>query len=107
MTHTCHAHGCPTTVPPKLFMCRLHWYRVRAPLRALVWAHYRPGQERDKRPTPAYLAVTFTAIAELAQAADPVEAAVYHTRANELRHALVARGEPDPLRGVASLPAAG
>ena len=107
MSHTCHAHGCTTTVPPKLFMCRRHWYAVRAPLRDLVWRHYRPGQEADKRPTPAYLAVTFTCIAELAERTDPVAAAEFFTRARALRYALLGRGEPDPLQGVAPLLAVG
>lgn len=58
MSHHCHAVGCTTRVPPKLFMCRTHWYMVPRPLRQAVWATYRPGQESDKRPSWEYLEAT-------------------------------------------------
>ena len=60
--HTCHAHGCDTEVPPRLFMCRRHWYRLPKPYRDAIWAAYRPGQENDKRPSRAYLAAARAAI---------------------------------------------
>lgn len=28
MEHTCHADMCAAVVPPKMFMCRTHWYMV-------------------------------------------------------------------------------
>jgi hypothetical protein len=62
MAHTCHAKGCPVPVPPKLLMCRKHWYMVPKPLRDAVWAEYRPGQEIDKQPSMAYLHVMRAAI---------------------------------------------
>lgn len=57
--HTCHAIGCETPVPRKMFMCRRHWYMVPKHLRDAVWAHYTPGQERDlSKVTDEYLNVT-------------------------------------------------
>jgi hypothetical protein len=53
--HTCHATGCQTEVPPKLFMCRKHWFRLPKEMRDLVWENYVPGQEIRKDPTPEYL----------------------------------------------------
>lgn len=56
MAHTCHAYNCKRPVPPKLMMCGKHWAIVPAELKAKVWKYYRPGQERDKRPSMEYLA---------------------------------------------------
>ena len=58
MTHTCHAYDCGQGVPPKMFMCRKHWFMVPPRLRARIWATYRPGQEVDKNPSLEYLSVT-------------------------------------------------
>lgn len=67
MSHTCHAHGCQQRVPPKMFMCKRHWFMVPKPLRDAIWATYRPGQERDKAPSPAYLANAVAAISAVAE----------------------------------------
>lgn len=56
--HNCHAHNCKTEVPPKMFMCLKHWRMIPKELQALVWKHYRTGQEIDKNPTSQYLEVT-------------------------------------------------
>lgn len=58
--HTCHAEGCDTHVPPRLFMCKHHWYMVPRDLRAWVWAEYTLGQERlDGTPIrPGYFDAT-------------------------------------------------
>lgn len=61
-THTCHAAGCNVPVPPKLFMCRRHWFMLPKRLRDAVWAVYVPGQEIRKDPTAVYIAVTDEAI---------------------------------------------
>jgi hypothetical protein len=37
--------------------CSTHWYSLPKDLRDEVWRTYRPGQEDDKRPSPAYLNV--------------------------------------------------
>ncbi len=64
--HYCHAMGCGKHVPPKLLMCLKHWRMVPSDLQRLVWRHYRPGQEIDKRPSEAYLAVMKRAIQAVA-----------------------------------------
>lgn len=56
--HTCHAAGCSVAVPPKMFMCRRHWYMLPKKLRDSVWETYRPGQEVDKKPTVEYILTT-------------------------------------------------
>lgn len=64
--HLCHALGCKAAVPPKLLMCARHWRMVPRMIQAGVWKHYRPGQERDKRPTPEYLEAASAAIRAVA-----------------------------------------
>ncbi len=66
--HRCHAVNCDVQVPPKLLMCRRHWYMVPKPLRDAVWAEYRAGQEVRKDPSRTYLKVAGQAIAEVAAA---------------------------------------
>lgn len=67
MPHTCHAESCQVPVPPKMLMCRKHWYMVPAPLRREVWRVYRPGQEIDKNPSSEYLDVMRAAIDAVAE----------------------------------------
>ena len=55
MSHTCHWPGCKTPVPPKLWGCRTHWYKLPKQLRDLIWRTYVPGQEITKTPSRAYL----------------------------------------------------
>jgi len=55
MSHTCHAYRCQTPCPPRMLMCRAHWFQVPKPLQDAVWAAYRPGQEEDKQPSAAWL----------------------------------------------------
>jgi hypothetical protein len=64
--HLCHADGCRIPVPPRMFMCRGHWYSLPKPLRDAIWATYRPGQEVRKDPSPEYLAAAQAAIGYLA-----------------------------------------
>lgn len=66
MPHLCHAENCQAPVPPKMLMCRKHWWMVPAPLRREVWRCYRPGQEIDKRPSAEYLDVMRAAIEAVA-----------------------------------------
>jgi len=63
--HTCHATGCKRPVPPRMFMCRRHWFMLPKGHRDAIWAAYRPGQEIDKRPSREYLHVARAAIREL------------------------------------------
>jgi hypothetical protein len=67
MAHLCHAKACEVAVPPKMFMCKRHWYMVPKPMRDEVWAVYVPGQEIRKDPTLEYLLVTQLAIEEVAR----------------------------------------
>lgn len=55
MSHTCHAHGCKRTVPPKMLMCLKHWKMVPKFAQDEIWATYVPGQEIRKDPSDAYL----------------------------------------------------
>lgn len=66
MKHTCHAKLCQIVVPPKMFMCRQHWYMVPFKLRRAIWAAYVPGQEIRKDPSREYLAVAQEAIEAVA-----------------------------------------
>lgn len=53
--HTCHARGCKVTVPPRMFMCKHHWFALPERMRRKLWSLYVPGQERTKTPTPEYI----------------------------------------------------
>lgn len=55
MNHLCHAMNCKTRVPPKMFMCRPHWYMLPKAMRDRLWELYVPGQERRKDPTTEYI----------------------------------------------------
>jgi hypothetical protein len=55
--HACHWQGCTEQVPPAMWGCKRHWFALPATLRARIWAAYRPGQEKDGRPSEDYLAV--------------------------------------------------
>lgn len=55
--HHCHWPGCERKVPPAMWGCRQHWFRLPAELRAKVWRTFRPGQEISKTPSREYVAV--------------------------------------------------
>jgi hypothetical protein len=65
--HLCHAQDCTRPVPPKMFMCRTHWFMVPKPMQDRIWRHYVPGQERRKDPTLEYLAAAMEAIRYVAE----------------------------------------
>lgn len=102
--HVCHAHLCETQVPPKMFMCKKHWYRLRAPLRDAVWKEYQPGQEISKNPSLRYLAVQKLAVAESAFKPNDEKAAwdsaLYLAEAMEYQKRCIALGLGDPLEGL-------
>ncbi|MFP4538871.1 MAG: hypothetical protein ACLFPA_11290 [Dichotomicrobium sp.] len=54
--HTCHWPGCTRQVPPAMWGCKYHWFRLPKHLRDRIWRHYRPGQENDMKPSEEYLA---------------------------------------------------
>lgn len=60
--HYCHARGCTTQVPPKLFMCRTHWYTLPKDYRDRIWQTYKPGQEITKTPSTRYIDAATDAI---------------------------------------------
>ena len=57
MSHTCHWPGCEREVPPAMWGCREHWFKLPKPLRDAIWKEYRHGQEITKTPSARYLAV--------------------------------------------------
>jgi hypothetical protein len=46
---TCAAVDCGKSIASKYLMCGRHWGMVPFPIQNEIWAHYRPGQERDVR----------------------------------------------------------
>jgi hypothetical protein len=65
--HTCHAQGCDTHVPPRMFMCRPHWFALPKAMRDDLWAAYVPGQERRMDPSAEYLEVARRCINHIAE----------------------------------------
>ena len=53
--HHCHWPGCTQQVPPAMWGCKGHWFKLPASLRARIWATYRPGQEVNGTPSAAYI----------------------------------------------------
>lgn len=53
--HTCHWPGCDRQVPPAMWGCRPHWFKLPKALRDRIWAAYEPGQEKRMDPTADYL----------------------------------------------------
>lgn len=53
--HGCHWPGCEKQVPPAMWGCRTHWFRLPPELRRRIWASYRAGQEVTMSPSPAYI----------------------------------------------------
>jgi hypothetical protein len=55
--HECHWPGCAKQVPPAMWGCKQHWFKLPAALRARIWRTYRPGQEIDMDPSAEYIVV--------------------------------------------------
>lgn len=55
MPHTCHWPGCGKNVPPKMWGCSQHWFKLPKRLRDAIWAAYIPGQEITKNPSKEYI----------------------------------------------------
>lgn len=53
--HTCHWPNCNTEVPPALWGCKAHWFKLPPHLRRKIWATYKAGQEITKTPSKEYL----------------------------------------------------
>jgi len=104
MAHRCHAPGCKRQVPPRMFACRDHWFSLPKKIRDAIWREYRPGQERDKRPSARYLAVQQLACSYLVFAPDNEEAVLaslpYINEAVRYQKLAIAEGFGDPLEGL-------
>ena len=55
--HHCHWSGCAKQVPPAMWGCKAHWFKLPKYLRDLIWATYRPGQEINLTSSREYLEV--------------------------------------------------
>jgi hypothetical protein len=53
--HTCHWPGCTAKVPPAMWGCKTHWFRLPNSIRTRLWSAYRPGQEIAKNPSHEYV----------------------------------------------------
>ena len=53
--HTCHWPGCERQVPPAMWGCKEHWFKLPKLLRLAIWAAYEPGQEVNMTPSDEYL----------------------------------------------------
>jgi hypothetical protein len=81
VSHTCHACGCDTPIPPKLLCCLKHWRRVPRALQSAVWAEYRPGQEVTKHPSAAYMTVQRAAMEAVCMAEGRTDCPVHGAEA--------------------------
>lgn len=54
MSHTCRWPTYRKPVPPAMWGCKEHWFKLPARLRKRILATYRPGQEISKDPSGAY-----------------------------------------------------
>lgn len=55
--HYCHWPGCGHFVPPAMWGCKAHWYRLPGEIRDRIWRAYRIGQELPGHgPSPEYVA---------------------------------------------------
>lgn len=57
--HHCHWPNCNKQVPPAMWGCSAHWFKLPTMLRNKIWATYRPGQEITKTPSEAYMKAVY------------------------------------------------
>lgn len=55
--HHCHWPGCTRQVPPAMWGCKTHWFKLPQNLRNGIWRTFEPGQEVDLSPSDEYLRV--------------------------------------------------
>jgi len=55
--HHCHWPGCNKQVPPAMWGCSFHWFKLPVALRNRVWLTFKPGQEIAGTPTKEYIQV--------------------------------------------------
>lgn len=53
--HSCHWPGCKRQVPPAMWGCKPHWFKLPKSLRDRIWLAYAIGQEMDMSPSDGYL----------------------------------------------------
>lgn len=53
--HYCHWPGCEKSVPPRLWGCSSHWFKLPIHLRSKILRTYVAGQEITKTPSRAYI----------------------------------------------------
>lgn len=53
--HKCHWPGCKEQVPPAMWGCKEHWYKIPRKLRIALWEAFVPGQEENGTPSPEYV----------------------------------------------------
>ena len=53
--HTCHWPSCNKQVPPAMWGCKEHWFKIPKRLRDRIWATYKPGQEESLDVSEDYL----------------------------------------------------
>ena len=54
-SHNCHWLGCETQVPPTMWGCKSHWFKLPMRLRNKLWATFKPGQEVSGTPSKKYV----------------------------------------------------
>lgn len=55
--HVCHWPTCARVVPPSMWGCKKHWFRLPKEFRDRIWETYVPGQEVRKDPSVEYLEI--------------------------------------------------
>ena len=55
--HECHWDGCKKQVPPAMWGCKAHWFKLPKHLRDRIWGTYRIGQEEWGDPSSEYMDV--------------------------------------------------
>jgi hypothetical protein len=87
-----------------MFMCRDHWFTLPKKIQNAIWREYRPGQEKDKKPSLRYLAVQRLACSHLAFKPHDEQAALACAQilaeAIQFQQAAIQAGVGDPLEGL-------
>lgn len=65
--HHCHWPNCNKQVPPAMWGCKPHWFKLPTGLRNKIWRSYKPGQEVDLTPSSEYLAAAHEVQAWIAE----------------------------------------
>ena len=55
--HKCHWPECDKQVPPAMWGCKEHWFKLPVNLRNQIWTAYKPGQEITVSPSREYVDV--------------------------------------------------